>query len=90
MKGYEAAMPRLRAVPWLVLLDVATLLRDRWGRLNPADRRRLAEIVRQGRRVSERDKADLRRIVRKLELIDAGRQLAPIVGRRARSRRGRR
>jgi hypothetical protein len=81
-------MPRLRALPWLVVLDIALILRDRWERLGPADRRRLGEIVRKGRSVSERDKADLRRIVRKLELVDAGRQLAPIVGRRR--RRGRR
>ena len=63
------------------------VLRDRWERLGPSDRRRLAEIVRKGRQVSERDKADLRRIVRRLELLDAGRQLVPIVGRRRRRRR---
>lgn len=83
-------MPRLRAVPWLVLLDVAIVLRDRWERLGAADRRRLAQIVKKDRSVSERDKADLRRIVRKLELLDAGRQLVPIVGRNRRGRRGRR
>jgi hypothetical protein len=73
----------------MIALDVAMVLRDVWGRLAPADRRRLAEIVRRGRAMSDRDKADLRRIVRKLELIDAGRQLVPIVGKR-RKRRGRR
>jgi hypothetical protein len=89
VKGYEAFMPRLRALPWLVVVDLAMLARDRWGRLEDADRRRLAQIVRKGRSVSARDKADLRRIVRKLELLDAGRQLVPIVG-RGRGSRGRR
>jgi hypothetical protein len=73
----------------MVALDVAIVLRDVWGRLEAPERRRLGEIVRRGRSMSERDKAELRRIVRKLELLDAGRQLVPIVGKRRR-RRGRR
>ena len=73
----------------MIALDVAIVLRDLWGRLEPADRRRLAEVVRKGRSLNQRDKADLKRIVRKLELLDAGKQLIPIVGKRRR-RRGRR
>jgi len=73
----------------MIALDVAVVLRDLWGRLEPRERRRLAEIVRKGRTMSEHEKADLKRLVRKLELIDAGRQLVPIVGKRRR-RRGRR
>ena len=73
----------------MVALDVAVVLRDVWGRLEPHDRRRLGEVVRKGRSMTEREKADLKRIVRKLELIDAGRRLVPIVGKRPK-RRGRR
>jgi hypothetical protein len=73
----------------MVALDLAVVLRDVWGRLEPHERRRLGEIVRRGRSMSTRDKAELRRIVRKLELLDAGRQLVPIVGKRRR-RHGRR
>jgi hypothetical protein len=83
-------MPRLRAIPWMIALDVAMVARDRWGRLAPSERRRIAEIVRKGRTINERDKADLKRIAAKLELLDAGRQLLPIVGGRSRGRRGRR
>jgi hypothetical protein len=72
----------------MIALDVALLLRDLWGRLEPRDRRRLGEIVRSGRSMSQRDRTDLMRIVRKLELLDAGKQLVPIIGRRRR-RRGR-
>ena len=72
----------------MIALDVALLLRDLWGRLEPRDRRRLGEIVRSGRSMSQRDRTDLMRIVRKLELLDAGKQLLPIVGKRYR-RRGR-
>jgi hypothetical protein len=70
----------------MIALDVALLLRDLWGRLEPRDRRRLGEIVRSGRSMSQRDRTDLMRIVRKLELLDAGKQLVPIVGRRRRHR----
>lgn len=73
----------------MIALDVAVVMRDVWGRLEPHDRRRLGEIVRNSRSLSERDKTELKRIVRKLELLDAGRQLVPIVGKRRR-RRGRR
>ena len=73
----------------MIALDVAIVLRDLWSRLESSDRRRLAEIVRKGRSLSQRDKTDLKRIVRKLELLDAGKQLIPIVGKRRR-RRGRR
>jgi hypothetical protein len=74
----------------MIALDLAVLARDRWSRLEAGERRRLAQIVRKGRSMSEREKADLRRIVRKLELLDAGRELIPIVGRGRRARRGRR
>jgi hypothetical protein len=82
-------MPRFRVAPWMVALDVAIVLRDVWSRLEPHDRRHVREIVRRGRSMSERDKRELMRIVRKLELLDAGRQLMPIVGKR-RKRRARR
>jgi hypothetical protein len=73
----------------MIALDAAMIARDRWGRLAPSERRRLGEIVRKGRSISERDKAELKRLVAKLELLDAGRQLLPIVGGRRRGRRRR-
>lgn len=90
MKGYASHMPRFRVAPWMVALDVAVVLRDLWGRLEPHERRRLGEIVRRGRAMSEREKTELKRLVRKLELMDAGRQLVPMVRRRRGRRRGRR
>ena len=82
MKGYEAGMPRLRAIQWMVLLDVAIVARDRWTRLDASERRRLTEIARDARHLSKRDRVDLRRIIGKLELADAGRELMPLIGRR--------
>jgi hypothetical protein len=82
VKGYEAGMPRLRAIQWMVLLDVAIVARDRWTRLDASERRRLTEIARDARHLSKRDRVDLRRIIAKLELVDAGREVLPLIGRR--------
>ena len=82
MKGYEAGMPRLRAIQWMILLDVAIVARERWTRLDASERRRLTEIARDARHLSKRDRVDLRRIIGKLELADAGRELMPLIGRR--------
>jgi hypothetical protein len=71
----------------MIALDAAMIARDRWTRLESHERRRLVEIARKGRGVTERDKNELRRIVGKLELLDAGRQLLPIVGGRRKRRR---
>lgn len=71
----------------MIALDAALLARDRWSRLESHERRRLAEIARKGRSMSEREKADLKRLVAKLELLDAGRRLVPIFGGRGRGRR---
>ena len=87
MKGYEAVMPRLRAIQWMILLDVALVAREHWARLEGSEQRRLRQILRNGRHMSARDRADLRRIVAKLELLDAGRELMPIIGRRGKKRR---
>jgi hypothetical protein len=74
----------------MIALDIAIVLRDLWSRLEPHERRRLAEIVRRGRSMTDRDKRDLKQIVRKLEVIDAARRMVPIIGGRRRMRRRRR
>jgi hypothetical protein len=71
----------------MLALDAALVLRDVWGSLESHERKRLGELVRKGRSMSEREKAELKRLVAKLELLDAGKRLVPIVGRRGRRRR---
>jgi hypothetical protein len=71
----------------MLALDAALVLRDVWGNLERHERRRLAELVRKGRSMNEREKAELKRLVGKLELLDAGKRLVPIVGKRRRRRR---
>ena len=71
----------------MMALDAALVLRDLWGKLEANERRRLAELDRKGRSMSDREKAELKRLVSKLELLDTGRRLVPLVGKRRRRRR---
>jgi hypothetical protein len=86
-----ASLLRVRAMPWLMVFELAVTLRKHWRRLEPADRNRLAELVRksQGRpqRLTADERADMRRLVALLEPGQIARSVVPI-GRRA--MRGRR
>jgi hypothetical protein len=87
-------MPRLpgrKAVPWMMMLEAAMMLRAHWGRLDDRDRQELSRIVKKsgGRpdRLSKNDRSELARILRRLDLITAGRKLLPFHGGVRRSRR---
>jgi len=78
-------LPSPRAVPWAILLEVATVLRSHWMRLRPDERRRLSELVRTSRgrlgNLSASERAELRRLVGKLEVAAVGRDLLPFARR---------
>ncbi len=60
----------LRRMPFLKLLAVAkvvSLARRHYLHLDPADRRRLAELVRRGRHMNRSERHELRRLLGKLE-----------------------
>jgi hypothetical protein len=87
-------MPRLpgrKAVPWMLLVDAALIMRTHWGRLDDRDRRELARIVKKshGRpnNLTRNERSELTRIVRHLDLITAGRKLLPFHGGVRRGRR---
>jgi hypothetical protein len=66
-------LARLRRVPWLLLFEAMRITGGHVAQVtSPADRRRLLEILRTSKgmpqRLSERDRADLRRIASKLDL----------------------
>ena len=88
-----ASLLRVRAMPWLMVFELAVTLRKHSRRLEPADRTRLAELVRksQGRpnRLTAEERADMRRLVAKLEPGQIARSVVPI-GRRAMKGRRRR
>src|SRR4051794_20919706 len=71
MTGKVPGLRRIPAVRLLALGEIALLARDHVGKLEPAERRRLLELVRQGRgrprNLSERERDELSRLLAKAE-----------------------
>jgi hypothetical protein len=84
---------RVRALPWAAVLRAALLIGRRVGSLSGRDRARLGELLRKSRgwpgRLGERERAELRKLLAKLDLRGLGRELLP-VGRGGRWGRGKR
>jgi hypothetical protein len=79
----ERAVSGLKAVPWTLLLQVGLVLDRRWRRLSEKERARLLRLLRESRgrldRLSAKQREDLRKLVRKLDLMGAGRELRPLI-----------
>jgi hypothetical protein len=83
---------RARALPWAALARVGVLVGQRWTALSQKDRARLASLVSRSRgrvgNLSLRERKELRKLVRKLDLKGAGREVLPLLrGGRSRKRR---
>jgi hypothetical protein len=81
----------IQSIQWAVLLELAELAHDHWGRLTPGERAHLAALLRTSRgnpgRLSAAERRDIRRLAAKLDLFALGRRAAP-VARRLRARPG--
>ena len=81
------------AVPWAVLLRGGMIVGRRWTALSAKERARLAELVRTSRgrvsNLSTRQRLELRKLARKLDLKGMSREIVPLVrgGKRGRRRR---
>jgi len=76
------SLVRVRTLPWLALLDVARTAKAHLDEhLSEKDRRRVAAIAKKTkgdvRKLTEREKADLKRIARDLNLTLLARNLLP-------------
>lgn len=73
---------RLKAVPWLLLLQTAMMIDRRRRALSREERSRLTYLVRQSRgrpgKLTEIERAELRVIATKLDLVGIGRELMPL------------
>ena len=84
-----------RLVPWLIVFEVLRAGRDHWGRLDPADRRRVSDLMRRTHgnpgNLTPADRAELLAIGRSMHLGRLGFSMATaaVVGRRRHRRRGR-
>lgn len=78
-------------MPWVMVFELALTLRKHWKLLEPKERTRLTELVKksQGRpaRLSASERADVRRLVAKLEPRAIARSIVPIGRRAAKSRK---
>ena len=83
----------VRALPWAALLKGGIVVGRRVGSLSSRDRTRLLELLRQSRgwpgRLGSRERAELRKLLGKLDLRAMSRELMPLWGggRRGRKRR---
>ena len=89
----SALKRRAKAVPWALLLRGGVIVGRRWAALSAKERARLGQLVRQSRgridNLSVKQRLELRKLVRKLDLKGIGRELMPLVSgaRRSRGRR---
>ncbi|HEY1450346.1 MAG TPA: hypothetical protein VGI52_07040 [Solirubrobacteraceae bacterium] len=81
------------AVPWLTVARAAMVISKRWNALSSKERAQLAQLVGESRgRVSNlsiKQRAELRKLARKLDLQGMGRELWPLLRGGKRGRRGR-
>jgi hypothetical protein len=80
-------------MPWAVVLRGVMVVGKRWTALSAKDRARLAGLVRRSRgrigNLSAKERNELRRLARKLDLKGAGRELMPMLRGRRRGRKRR-
>jgi hypothetical protein len=89
----RSKLDRLRALPWVALAQVTVAIARRWRALSDKERARLTRLARASRgrpgNLSLKERAELRALVRKLELRGIAGELHALT-RRGRGRRGRR
>jgi hypothetical protein len=80
------------AVPWALVLRGGAIVGKRWTALSAKERAQLARLMRDSRgrvsNLSVKQRVELRKLARKLDLKGMGRELLPLV--RGGRRRGRR
>jgi hypothetical protein len=83
----------LKALPWATLLQGGIVVRERWHTLSERDRARLTELVRESRGrlsgLSAKERDELRKLLRRLDLKGMGRDLLPLARGRGRGRKRR-
>jgi hypothetical protein len=74
-----------RKIPWVVVFEVAMMLRGRWKTLPPDDRRRLTALARKSHgnpmALTKSERAEFRRIAMSLDFFGIARDLTPFARR---------
>lgn len=86
-------MPRVtkvKALPWIVLVESAVLVREHWLHLTPNERKRVTLLLKKSggrpQSLTPREREELKRLGRKLDPAGLGRKLMPLGARHRRSR----
>jgi hypothetical protein len=80
-----------RTLPWALAGQAALVLRDHWRSVSPADRARLAELVKQSKgrpmHLTPQQRQEVTNIIKRADIPGLGRDLAPIATRQKGRRR---
>jgi hypothetical protein len=80
---WKSGTDRVKGVPWLLLLQAVVILGKRWSALSAKDRARLTRLVRQSRgrvrNLSAKERMELRKLSRRLDVKGAGGELLPLI-----------
>ncbi len=83
----------LGAVPWLAFARAAMIVNRHWNALSSKERAHLAQLIGESRgrvsNLSGKQRAELRKLARKLDLTTMGRELLALRGGRKRGRKRR-
>jgi hypothetical protein len=86
----KTARERVAALPWALMLQGGLVVGRRVSDLSARDRARLAQLLRQSRgwpaRLGERDRAELRKLLGKLDIRAMSSELLPLVRRHGKRR----
>ena len=92
-KSKSKAKRTVEAVPWAVVLQGGVIVGKRWAALSAKERARLNELVRDSRgrlsNLSVKERVELRKLARKLDLTGMGSELLPLLRGEKRSRKRR-
>lgn len=84
-------MPKLRPIPWLMVLQAGQVAAEHWNdNLTARERARLRKLLQKSRglptNLSDKERQEVKQLALKLDPVGAGRKLLPFAG-RARGRR---
>ena len=75
----------VKALPWALLLDAATVINAHWNELKESDRDRLGALLRKSKgnpsNLSKRERDELRKIIGKLDFPGMATDLIPFARR---------
>jgi hypothetical protein len=88
----SSPLQRAKALPWALLLQAGVVIGKRWRALSAKDRARISRLARESRgrpsNLGARERRELRKLIGKLDLKGAGRELVSLArGGRRRKRR---